>query len=559
MKKIYRRMIAAAIASVSVLTACTPDSKNTNTEDAVTAANNTAENTGDTSAENASDENTDNASAAKHEPIKAIYAEIRTEFNDSLDISEYPLSPNEAPEDFSLTFEAEDAVLEGSCQIVENADFSGGSYVSGLNNGNDRIKFTANIEYPGMYDLNFVCRSGDSGRENYVYINGVNSGNIVCNSDGYIVDSLMQGIYLEKGTHEISLVPSWGYVDYDCLTISSSSVITDKTYNITAELSNKNADEHTKSLYKFLCDIYGKYSLTGQFADQGRLSTELKQINKATGKDFAVLGLDMMDYSSQNQAYGAKGQTIEFAYDWYVNAGGIVQMCWHWNSPEDYAINDEGHPWYGSFYADSSNIDLDKIMNGEDERGYQLLMADIDIIADQLERLRDEGVPVIWRPLHEASGGWFWWGDCEPESYKKLWTTMYDKMTNEHDLTNLIWMWNGQKEDWYPGDEYVDIISWDIYQGNHVYTSFGGTFARAVQCSDQGKLVALSENGCVMDPDNVMHDNARWLFWGTWADPFTLSQKMLNEEYTEKEMLNKAYNHDRTLTLDELPDLKEYK
>ena len=102
----------------------------------------------------------------------------------------------------------------------------------------------------------------------------------------------------------------------------------------------------------------------------------------------------------------------------------------------------------------------------------------------------------------------------------------------------------------------MDIISTDIYQGNNVYTSFSGSFAEAAACGN--KLVALSENGCVMDPDLVMRDNARWLFWGTWADPFTIQMGLINEEYTSKDMLTKAYNHDRTLTLDELPDLKNY-
>ena len=543
----------AAMAALSVLLTAGCSSGNDSTDEAETsaAANDTAV------SETTAPETSAAETSASHEPIKAIYAEIREEYNDSLDLSDYPLTPNEAPADFSVIFEAEDAVLEGSCAPSEQPDFSGGAYVS-MKAGDDKIKFNADIEFSGMYDLDFISRAGDSGRENAVYIDGVHAGDIVCNSDGQIVDSFMQGIYLEKGSHEIAIVPSWGYTDFDCLKLTSSSVITEDTYKVSPVLSNPNADEHTKSLFKFLCDIYGKYSLTGQFADDGRRSSELQQINKATGKDFAVLGLDMMNYSSANRDNGSKGNSVEYAYDWYVNGGGIVQMCWHWNSPGEYAINDAEHPWYGSFYAESSNIDLDKIMNGQDEHGYELLMADIDYIAGQFERLRDEGVPIIWRPLHEASGGWFWWGDCDPESYKKLWKVMYDKMTNEHNLTNLIWMWNGQNADWYPGDDCVDIVSWDIYQGNNVYTSFGGTFAKAVQCSSAGKLVALSENGCVMDPDLVMRDNARWLFWGTWADPYTLKMGLLNEEYTDKELLYKAYNHERTLTLDELPDLKNY-
>lgn len=500
--------------------------------------------------------NTQSVESSVSERINAIYGEIRTEYADYPDLSDYPLTASDVPDDYSVVYEAEDAILSGNCAAVENASYSGGEYVSGLNGGEDKITFAVTAEYSGMYDLNFKCHSGDSGRVNYVYADGEHIGDVECNSDGLIVDSFLRNVYLEKGEHEISLLPQWGYADYDCLEITAGETVTEETYSITAELSNPNADENTKRLYKFLCDIYGKYSLTGQFADKGRSSTELQRIEQATGKQFAVLGLDMMDYSSQNKANGATGRAIEYAYDWSVNAGGIVQLCWHWNSPEEYAKNDADNPWYSSFYKEGSNIDLDKIMNGEDERGYELLMADIDGISEELARLRDEGVPVIWRPLHEASGGWFWWGNCSPESYIKLWNTMYDKMTNEHGLTNLIWMWNGQDAEWYPGDDTVDIVSWDIYPGNHVYSSFSGTFAEAALCSGESKLIALSENGCVPDPDLTMRDNARWLFWGTWADPFTIKNYVLNEEYTETEMLVKAYNHERTLTLDELPNLR---
>lgn len=499
-------------------------------------------------------------SESKTDKINAVFGEIRTEFPDAPDLSDYPFTLSNVPDDFYSVYEAENAHLEGKCTVQQSSsDFSNNAYVSGFEGEGDKITFDVDIEFSGFYDLNFVCRSSDSGRENYVYIDDEHVGDVVCNSDGKVVDSFLYNIYLDKGKHSISLLPCWGYTEYDCLKLTACSMITDKTYKITQELSNPDADEHTKGLYQFLCDIYGKYSLSGQFADKGRMSSELKQIEKATGKEFAVLGLDMMDYGSTNKANGVQGRTVEYAYDWYNNAGGIVQFCWHWTSPGEYAINDSEHPWYSSFYADGSKINLDKIMSGEDERGYELLMADIDNISQELKRLCDSGVPIIWRPLHEVGGGWFWWGNCKPESYKKLWITMYDKMTKEHNLTNLIWMWNGLDPEWYPGDEYVDIISCDIYQGNHVYTSFSGTFAKAAACSTSGKLIALSENGCVMDPDLVMRDNARWLFWGTWADPYTLYKgAVLNEEYTEKDMLIKAYNHERVLTLDELPDLKSY-
>lgn len=498
--------------------------------------------------------------ASNDDDIKAVFGEIRTEYNTDLDLSDYPLTKSDVPADFSLTVEAESGKLEGNAKANDFPDASGGAYVNGVNVEGDALTMTADIEYSGFYDMNFLTM-GSEGRVNNVLVDGMKVGDITTNSPAEFGDTLLSYIYLDKGTHEITITPSWGYVDIDCLILTAAATpITEDTYKVEPTLVNPNADENTKRLYKFLCDIYGKYSLAGQYADEGRASSEYEKITAKTGKTFAVLGLDMGNYSLGSKAHGAESKTVEYAYDWYKNAGGIVQLCWHWTTPEDYAVNSGDQPWYSSFYKEGSKLDLDKIMNGEDDAAYQLLMDDIDNMANELARLRDAGVPVLWRPLHEAAGGWFWWGNCEPESYKKLWNVMYDKMTNEHNLTNLIWVWNGQDPAWYPGDETVDINGWDIYAGNHVDSSQSGRFDdMATNYGTKTKLIALTENGCVMDPDKVFNDNARWLFWGTWSDPFTMKLGVvINDEYTTVELLTKAYNHERVLTLDELPDLQNY-
>lgn len=513
-----------------------------------------SESAAETSAVAASD------AASSDDGIKAVFGEIRTEYNTDLDLSDYPLTKSDVPADFSLTVEAESGKLEGNAKANDFPDASGGAYVNGVNVEGDALTMTADIEYSGFYDMNFLTM-GSEGRVNNILVDGMKVGDITTNSPAEFGDTLLSYIYLDKGTHEITITPSWGYVDIDCLILTAAATpITEDTYKVEPTLVNPNADENTKRLYKFLCDIYGKYSLAGQYADEGRASSEYEKITAKTGKTFAVLGLDMGNYSLGSKAHGAESKTVEYAYDWYKNAGGIVQLCWHWTSPEDYAVNAGDQPWYSSFYKEGSKLDLDKIMNGEDDAAYQLLMDDIDNMANELARLRDAGVPVLWRPLHEAAGGWFWWGNCEPESYKKLWNVMYDKMTNEHNLTNLIWVWNGQDPAWYPGDETVDINGWDIYAGNHVDSSQSGRFDdMATNYGTKTKLIALTENGCVMDPDKVFNDNARWLFWGTWSDPFTMKLGVvINDEYTTVELLTKAYNHERVLTLDELPDLQNY-
>ena len=544
MTKLKRTIALISAAAMCCSLAACGDAQNG--EDSETAA--------DTSAAAASD------AASSDDGIKAVFGEIRTEYNTDLDLSDYPLTKSDVPADFSLTVEAESGKLEGNAKANDFPDASGGAYVNGVNVEGDALTMTADIEYSGFYDMNFLTM-GSEGRVNNVLVDGMKVGDITTNSPAEFGDTLLSYIYLDKGTHEITITPSWGYVDIDCLILTAAATpITEDTYKVEPTLVNPNADENTKRLYKFLCDIYGKYSLAGQYADEGRASSEYEKITAKTGKTFAVLGLDMGNYSLGSKAHGAESKTVEYAYDWYKNAGGIVQLCWHWTTPEDYAVNAGDQPWYSSFYKEGSKLDLDKIMNGEDDAAYQLLMDDIDNMASELARLRDAGVPVLWRPLHEASGGWFWWGNCEPESYKKLWNVMYDKMTNEHNLTNLIWVWNGQDPAWYPGDETVDINGWDIYAGNHVDSSQSGRFDdMATNYGTKTKLIALTENGCVMDPDKVFNDNARWLFWGTWSDPFTMKLGVvINDEYTTVELLTKAYNHERVLTLDELPDLQNY-
>ena len=122
-------------------------------------------------------------------------------------------------------------------------------------------------------------------------------------------------------------------------------------------------------------------------------------------------------------------------------------------------------------------------------------------------------------------------------------------------------MWNGQNKDWYPGDEYVDIIGEDIYPGERVYTSQVNKYLEAVEYTTPAKMVVLSENGCVFDPDLAIRDGAMWGFWCTWNGEFVAKSTAIysySEQYTEAEALKKFYSNDAVITMDELPDLKEY-
>lgn len=89
---------------------------------------------------------------------------------------------------------------------------------------------------------------------------------------------------------------------------------------------------------------------------------------------------------------------------------------------------------------------------------------DMATVIKYLTLLKDAGIPVLWRPLHEASGAWFWWGGKDAAAFKALWIEMFNEL-KAASLNNLIWVWTscGDDNDWYPGDAYVDVVARDLY------------------------------------------------------------------------------------------------
>ncbi|NIK77227.1 mannan endo-1,4-beta-mannosidase [Paenibacillus castaneae] len=332
-------------------------------------------------------------------------------------------------------------------------------------------------------------------------------------------------------------------------------------FNVEPKLVNPNADEQTRRLMTYLCDIYGSRILTGQ--QIGVVSTpELDILHEVTGKYPAVYGFDFMNYSPSRTERGSICSDTDIAIDWW-KSGGIVTFCWHWNAPKDLIDLPPEQSWDRGFYTNATTFDVQKAMDDSESEEYKLIIRDIDAISAELQRLQDAGVPVLWRPLHEASGGWFWWGAKGAAPCIWLWKLMYDRMTNLHKLNHLIWVWNGQHADWYPGDEYVDIIGEDIYPPAGNYESQQERFQTALSYTGTNKIIALSENGPIPDPDLMLRDDVPWAWNCTWYGTFVYTTKdgvrEYSSEFTDREQLIKFYNHPFSITKDELPDLLSYR
>ncbi|HVJ21161.1 MAG TPA: glycosyl hydrolase [Polyangiaceae bacterium] len=443
----------------------------------------------------------------------------------------------------SLSREAEEGQLNGLETASNRAGFSGSGYVTGFDNNDDELGFDVEVPAAGVYSLTLGYAADEGDRNTLPLVNDAQQAEIVLRLSPDFKETVPERVLLQQGTNHITLRSNWGYYDIDYLRVESWD--DNRVFSPTNKLVTKNAAPEARALYRYLRRMYRTKTLSGQHYAYG---VELDRrtpydagdhIFDVTGKWPAIAGFDFLFYTP---IYGAGGDdSTEKAIEWYRDKHGIVTFCWHWFVPAGLS--------HRGFYSSETDFDVTRALTPGTEENTQILN-DLDVIAAQLERLRDAGVPVLWRPLHEAEGGWFWWGAKGPEPAKALYRLMFERFTEEHGLDNLIWIWNSVSRDWYPGDDVVDIVSADLYLPQRSYATGASVFDSLNELVGGRRIVALSENSTIPDPDLMPELGAFWSWFMTWSGDF-----IETTDFTSKEQLRKVYQSDWVITLDELPRL----
>lgn len=470
----------------------------------------------------------------------------------------YPIeAPAITKSDFSTTTEAENAVLTGDLYISEEREgYSGEGYVSGFTHKYENsIKIPIDIPVSQHYDIT-LCIASDDEVKNSLIINEKKIGefNIKENEKNKFIKAIFYNVFLEQGVSEISIKEIDGDFDFDYIQIADSENSSMNSNQVSSAPCNEKATENTKKLMAYMAENYGKKVITGQYASNDK-NDELDLIYKATEQYPAIRFGDMRGYSL-NGHFDSK--EIEASEAW-AEKGGIVGLMWYWSAPTGRA----------SVYAASSDFDLSKAVTnidiatlsqeqisnlydeGKISKECLALIKDIDAVSEQLKVLDDKDIPVLWRPLHEAGGEWFWWGSAGPEAYQWLWGILYSRMTFYHDLNNLIWVWNGQDKDYMVSPNMYDIASMDIYLSDE--TDFGSRSEQYLwlkKLTNSKKMVAISECGLIPNIDNIFRDNAVWSFFGLWYGEYLMSQNgELSEAYNSAEKLKRVYNSEGSINL----------
>ncbi len=450
-----------------------------------------------------------------------------------------PLMPAAAQE---VKVEAESGQFTGVSVFKSVAGYSGTGVVGRFTSTSDKLTLSVPLTVDARYDI-FIgyCVEGTTKIIN-VDVNGTRSSLEIPILDGKIHEVKFGNLALKAGNVTVTITPNWTwfYIDYVRFTKSEAA---GTGFSISPIPVNSSANLAAQNVYSFLKDNFLQKTISGVMTLKplSNSTNEISYLKGITGREPALLGLDFMDHI--NSSWVNNPDLIKDAKTWWGRRG-IVALCWHWRDPSRTT---------SAFYTADTSFDITAV-NDTTSAGYKAMVRDMDQVAGYLKELQAAGVAVLWRPLHEAAGGWFWWGAKGAGPCVNLWRLMFNRFTYYHRLNNLIWIWTTTDDSkalaWYPGDDYVDILGMDIYPGEKQHGSQVISFEKVKEIFGGHKIITLSECGSIPYPEQMQSDGAYWSYFMPWYGTHT-KDSVHNSVNDWKKILGSDF----VITLDEMPQL----
>ncbi len=473
--------------------------------------------------------------------------------------------------------ECETGTLTGTGGVkTEEKGFSGDGYVY-LESNSDVLDIPVTVDKAGMYDLKVCYQAAYGEKIQNISVNGVDAGQMsFTEKDWTLAD--FGAVKLNEGKNTISIVGSWGWTNFDYITLEEATLGEIKATQ--TNTCDADAIPEAKKVMAYLASVYGEHILSGQqeiyMYGPHDVETEFNYIEEKTGKLPAIRGFDYGNFCCP--AFGSDDGSTERVIAWAAK-GGLATASFHLNVPTDFASYEIGSKidWSKTTYSEKTDFSPSKAATDGTKENQYYTQA-LDTLAEQFLILQEKGIPVIWRPLHEAEGGggesksWFWWGREGSKAYRQLYIYTYKYLTETKGCHNLIWEWNSYaystSENWYPGDAYVDIIGYDKYNCTdwssgspvlkHNDSAISSTFYTIMEKYNSAKMVAMAECDSFSTVENLTTEKAGWLYFMPWYDGGSddinfLSNPVFN---TEKDLID-MYTSDYCITLDELPKFSD--
>ncbi len=272
--------------------------------------------------------------------------------------------------------------------------------------------------------------------------------------------------------------------------------------------TDKKATKETVNLYRNLLELQKKKLMFGHqdalayghgwVYEKGR-----SDVKDVCGDYPAVYGWEL-GHLELGDRYSLDSVHFDKIQNWIVEVyerGGLNTISWHLRNPYT----------GGTSWDISSKKVVSSILPGGEK--HELFIQYLDHLAAFLEGCKtDDGthVPILFRPFHEHTGSWFWWGRnlCSIEDYKALWRFTVSYLQNEKNIHNLLYSYSSDRFasmaeylERYPGDDIVDVIAFDLYDRGPDYIKTLANCANKVSsyAKEKGKVATVSETGGPID------------------------------------------------------------
>jgi len=276
--------------------------------------------------------------------------------------------------------------------------------------------------------------------------------------------------------------------------------------------SDKKATPETQRLYSNLQRLAQKGVMFGHQDDLAygvgwQYEEGRSDVKSVVGEYPAVFGWDLGhlergdSVNLDNVPFSKMRQYIQEVYA----RGGVNTISWHLNNP-----------YNGKTAWDTTMTIRHILAGGKPKRTYKRWLNTVADFMKSLKGPNGEAVPVIFRPFHEHTGSWFWWGKqaCTPEEYKQLWQYTVKRLQKKK-VHNLLYAYSTDvfptKEEYlerYPSDEIVDLVGFDTYHRDHSPAGDSAFIANTRRMlsilqnvgQEHQKLTAITETGLEQIP-----------------------------------------------------------
>ncbi len=281
--------------------------------------------------------------------------------------------------------------------------------------------------------------------------------------------------------------------------------------------SDSRATIQTINLYHSLKKLLQKGVMIGHQDDLAygvgwKYVTGKSDIKEVTGDYPAVYGFELgrieLDHpvNLDSVPFDSIRRYIQMVYA----RGGVVTLSWHLNNPLT-----------GKTAWDPAPGTIASILPGGEKNDlFKTWLHKVAAFIRSLQTKDRVPIPVIFRPFHELNGNWFWWGGnyCTPEEFKELWHFTISYLRDSENIHQLLYAYNtdrfASREDYllkYPGNDWVDILGFDIYQrndgdaGNDQFVHDADTMLSMLSsiAQEKDKIPALTEFGYGKVPDST--------------------------------------------------------